>query len=128
MDACVCVCGQKANLNAQNAGAVHITDLAAFYKLLVEHILDDAKIPSGREGYYFAVAHTISSWALMQGLADRLYARGLIEEAQPQEWVSDEAAAASIGAPVPIVRVMGTHKYVLTPLSSNLLLCRTFAD
>ncbi|KPM43739.1 hypothetical protein AK830_g2771 [Neonectria ditissima] len=98
--------------------AAHISDITALYGLLVEQILLKMPIPSGEKGYYFAVAHKTSSWDFMQRLADRLYALGLVEEPEPHTWPSDELAAQSLGVPLQIVRIMGTHGTNLVPVNA----------
>ncbi|KAK7409299.1 hypothetical protein QQX98_008539 [Neonectria punicea] len=97
--------------------AIHISDLTAFYGLLTEQILLKEIIPNGEKGYYFAVAHRMSSWVFMQRLAERMHALGLVTETNPRTWPSDEMAAESLGVPLQIVRIMGTHKYRSTFLT-----------
>lgn len=95
----------------QSPAAAHISDIAALYSLLTEHILLKMAIPNGEDGYYFAVAHKTSTWDFMQRLAERLYALGLVAEPKPHTWPNDEMAAESLGVPLQIVRIMGTHRY-----------------
>lgn len=89
---------------------MHISDIAAFYRLLTEHILQKKTLPSGKDGYFFPMAHHASSWDLMQRFAARLHALGLVAEPKPRTWPSDEAAAESMGIPLQLVRIMGTHR------------------
>ncbi|KIX01887.1 uncharacterized protein Z518_07826 [Rhinocladiella mackenziei CBS 650.93] len=88
--------------------AVHISDLTALYALLVDKILQNEPIPSGKEGYYFATAHRASWWDVLQGLANGLYARGLVGEPELRIWPSDRTAAERLEFPVPYVRAMCT--------------------
>jgi len=80
------------------------------YLLLVQKILNREPIPTGRKGYYFAVAHRTSWWKVMQRLAEALHARELVNEPKVEVWPSDEAAAKSLGWPLPYVRAMGTSR------------------
>ncbi|TGJ80729.1 hypothetical protein E0Z10_g8034 [Xylaria hypoxylon] len=88
--------------------AVHISDLAEYYVLIVKKILQGEKLPSGEEGYYFAVAHDASWWALAQGLADALSARGLVTDPEVRFWPSDDMAAEALELPRQFVRLMHT--------------------
>ncbi|KAH6689627.1 hypothetical protein F5X68DRAFT_254049 [Plectosphaerella plurivora] len=97
----------------------HISDLVSFYRLLTENILNGTALRSGKDGYYFPMAHKTSNWAVMNAFARRLHAAGLVEEAEPGTWTSDEAAAEALGIPVQIVRVMGTHSTHLTPMKPH---------
>lgn len=85
----------------------------------MEKILQAEAIPNGENGYYFAVAHKLYCWDLMQRFAEQLHALGLVEEPKTQTWPSDEMAAVSLGVPPMIARIMGTHWYTpfLTPLA-----------
>ncbi|KAH6986376.1 hypothetical protein BKA56DRAFT_670540 [Ilyonectria sp. MPI-CAGE-AT-0026] len=101
-----------------NPAAVHISDLTAFYGLLMEKIFQGEAIPNGENGYYFAVAHKLYCWDLMQRFAEQLHALGLVEEPKTQTWPSDEMAAASLGVPPMIARIMGTHCTPLIPVNA----------
>lgn len=79
----------------------------------MEKILQGEAIPNGENGYYFAVAHKLYCWDLMQRFAEQLYALGLMEEPKTHTWPSDEMAAVSLGVPPMIARIMGTHWYTL---------------
>ncbi|CAM1505956.1 Fc.00g115930.m01.CDS01 [Cosmosporella sp. VM-42] len=100
---------------------IHISDLTALYALLVEKILQKEPIPSGEKGYYFAVAHRVPWWAVMQGLAEGLHARGLVAEPKAQIWSSDEMAAEYLGFPLQYVRAMGTSSGDLVPVNARRL-------
>jgi hypothetical protein len=82
----------------------------ALYALLVEKILQKDPIPSGEKGYYFAMAHKVPWWDVMQRIAESLYARGLVEEPKAQTWPSYEMAAEYLQFPVQYVRAMGASR------------------
>lgn len=84
--------------------------MVALYALLVEKILQKEPIPSGEQGYYFAVAHGVPWWAVMERIAESLHARGLVAEPKVQIWPSDKMAAEYLGFPVRHVRAMGAAK------------------
>ncbi|KAI1190690.1 hypothetical protein F5B17DRAFT_386199 [Nemania serpens] len=91
-----------------NFAAVHVSDLAEYYVLILRKILQGEKMPSGEEGYYFSVAHETSWWDVAQGLADVLFARGLVTEPTAKFWPSDKMAAEALGLPAQFVRLMHT--------------------
>ncbi|KAK9779764.1 putative NAD-dependent epimerase/dehydratase domain-containing protein [Seiridium cardinale] len=78
---------------------VHITDLTALYWRIIEAVLQNQSIPSGTEGYYFALAHDIHIWEFLDRLATALKARGLVDDSNVATWPNDEVAAESIGVP-----------------------------
>ena len=82
----------------------------ALYALLVEKILGKEEIPSGETGYYFAIAHRVSWWEVMQRLAVALHARGLVDEPVVKTWSSYEGAAAELGFPSQYIRAIGTSR------------------
>ncbi|KAH6658326.1 hypothetical protein BKA67DRAFT_211262 [Truncatella angustata] len=88
----------------------HISDLAAFYAILVEKILQMEPIPSGEIGYYFAIAHTVPWWNVMQRIAESLHARGLVTSSQTQIWPSYKMAAEYLNFPLAHVRAMGASR------------------
>ncbi|KAF2251858.1 NAD(P)-binding protein [Trematosphaeria pertusa] len=98
--------------------AAHISDLIELYALLVEKILQKERIPSGEEGYYFAMAHRTPWWAAMDRIAQSLHARGLVAESKPSIWPSDKMAADYLGFPVLYVRAMGTSSGDLVPVNA----------
>lgn len=59
---------------------VHISDLAALYGRIIEKILQRQLLPSGTEGYYFALAHDFRWWEVLNHLAVGLDARGLVTD------------------------------------------------
>ena len=90
--------------------AVHVSDLAALYALLIEKILQKEPIPVDEKGYYFAFAHRAPLWDVMQRIANALYSRGIVAEPKVQVWPSDDMAAEYLGFPRPFVRDMGTAR------------------
>ncbi|KAI0539299.1 hypothetical protein GGR58DRAFT_244719 [Xylaria digitata] len=96
-----------------NFAAVHISDLAEYYVLIVKKILQGEKLPSGEEGYYFAVAHEAGWWDIAQGLADVLRARGLVTEPTARIWPSDDMAAEELDLPRQYVRLMHTARVTI---------------
>ncbi|CAJ2501453.1 Uu.00g043060.m01.CDS01 [Anthostomella pinea] len=95
----------KVHKFAENIAApfVHISDLTDFYARLVEKIIRKEQLPSGEDGYYFAVAHSTHWWDILDHLALALHARGLAEPAT-HIWPSEEMAAQSLGVPVDYAR------------------------
>ncbi|RDW59919.1 hypothetical protein BP6252_13006 [Coleophoma cylindrospora] len=85
---------------------VHISDMTALYTTIIEKVIQKETPPSGTEGYYFALAHDISWWELLDHLAKALHARGLVTESKTQVWPSDEAAAEALGIPVQYVQIL----------------------
>ncbi|RYC54659.1 hypothetical protein CHU98_g11551 [Xylaria longipes] len=96
-----------------NFVAVHISDLAEYYVLLVKKILQGEKLPSGEEGYYFAATHEAGWWDMTQGLAEALYARGLVTEPTAKVWLSDDMAAEALDLPRQYVRLMHTARVTI---------------
>jgi len=85
---------------------VHISDLTALYGQIIEKITKKEIIPSGEEGYYFALAHTIMWWEALDHLAEALKARGIATDSKTYVWSSDEAAAQVLGVPARFVQVL----------------------
>ncbi|KAK9358198.1 hypothetical protein V1504DRAFT_487750 [Lipomyces starkeyi] len=83
---------------------VHISDLTALYWRIIEKILQKEALPSGTEGYYFALAHDLIWWEVLDQLAVALNARSPVTDSKTQIWPSDEAAAESLGVPVQFVQ------------------------
>ena len=67
-------------------------------------MLQKEALPSGSEGYYFALAHDLDRWEVLDHLAVALHARGLVTDSRMQFWPSDEAAAKALGVPVEFVQ------------------------
>lgn len=68
----------------QKVSDVHISDLTAIYGRMVEKILRKETLPNGTEGYYFALAHDLFWWEVLDQLAVALNARGLVTESKTQ--------------------------------------------
>lgn len=83
---------------------MHISDLTALYRQILQKILQKEAIPSGTEGYYFALAHDIQWWEVLDHLAVALKARSLVTESKTPVFPSDEAAAEILGVPVQFVK------------------------
>ncbi|CRL22542.1 NAD(P)-binding domain [Penicillium camemberti] len=88
----------------KKVSSVHISDLTALYGRIIENILQGEPIPAGREGYYFALAHYLHLGEVLDHLAIQLKARDLISDSKTKIYLNDEAAASSLGIPVPFVR------------------------
>ncbi|KAK2753263.1 hypothetical protein FQN54_007954 [Arachnomyces sp. PD_36] len=86
--------------------AVHISDLTALYGLIVKKVLQGQTIPSGREGYYFGIAHDFFLGDFLDHLAVAMKSRGLITDSQVQIYPNNQVAAESLGVPEPFVRVL----------------------
>ncbi|KAL8750960.1 MAG: hypothetical protein Q9199_006734 [Rusavskia elegans] len=71
---------------------------------IIEKILQREVIPSSAEGYYFALAHDILWWELMDQPAVALKTRGLVTETETEIWSSDKTAAKSLKVPVRFVQ------------------------
>ncbi|KAJ5686910.1 hypothetical protein N7536_009529 [Penicillium majusculum] len=84
--------------------SVHISDLTSLYGRIIENILQGKPLPTGREGYYFALAHYLHLGEVLDHLAIQLKARDLITDSKTKIYLNDEAAASSLGIPVPFVR------------------------
>ena len=92
---------------------MHISDLTALYGRIIEKILQKEALPSGTEGYYFALAHHLHWWEVLDHLAGALDARGLVIDPKTHFWPSDEAAADSLGVPVQFVLPLWNSGYAL---------------
>lgn len=85
---------------------VHISDLTALYGRIIEHVIRKDAIPSGTEGYYFALGHDLHWWEVLDHLGAALRARGLVTDPKLQVWPSDEAAAEALGVPAAFVQAL----------------------
>lgn len=83
-----------------------MSDVAKFYGQLLEAIIQDKSLPNGENGHYFLVSHVVPWWEIMDRLAEKLHARGLITTASSEIWPSDEIAADSVGVPVKFAHSM----------------------
>ncbi|KAH8898668.1 NAD(P)-binding protein [Thozetella sp. PMI_491] len=99
--------------------AAHISDVVELYALIAEKALQKESIPSGKEGYYFAMVHRSPWWATMEKIAQSLYARGLVTEPKAETWPSYEKAAENLGWPSLYIRAMGTSSGELIPVNGG---------
>ena len=90
----------------QKVGGVHISDLTALYGQIIQKILQKEAIPSGAEGYYFALAQYFAWWEVMDRLAMALDARGLVTNTETEIWPNDEDAADALGVPVQFLQAL----------------------
>ena len=63
-------------------------------------------IPSGKEGYYFALGHETYWHETLDHLAAALKARDLVTDSSVDVWESDDAAAEVLGVPVQFVQAL----------------------
>jgi hypothetical protein len=70
------------------------------YYRIIHAALKNEDIPSGKEGYNFAVAHEMDMWEFQDHLAAAMKARGLVSSDKPEVYPSDEFAAEAIDVPV----------------------------
>jgi len=83
-----------------------VSDVANFYAKLLEAIIHRENLPNGENGHYFLASHVVPWWEIMDRLAAKLHARGLITTALTEIWPSDEMAADSVGVPVKFAHSM----------------------
>ncbi|CAG9982851.1 unnamed protein product [Clonostachys byssicola] len=93
---------EKFPTNARTMGT-HITDLTAYYLRLIEKILEGADLPSGKQGYYFPIAHRFSWWDVLDKIAKALQARNLVKDSELREWPSYDAAAEGLSLPAEVI-------------------------
>ncbi|QKX62724.1 uncharacterized protein TRUGW13939_09886 [Talaromyces rugulosus] len=84
----------------REATLAHISDITIFFVSLIEAILRRDKLPEGENGYYFLVSYMIPWWDILERLAARLYARGLVDSRELDLWPSDKVLAEAVGVPV----------------------------
>lgn len=92
--------------NLQKVSAVHISDLTALYGQIVENILEEKPIPTGKEGYYFGKAHELFFGDVLDKLAVAMKARGLIADSATQIYSDDTSAAKILGVPEQFVQTL----------------------
>ena len=92
----------------QKISGVHISDVTALYRQIIEKILLEESIPNGTQGYYFALAHDIQWWETLDRLAITLNSRELVDDTEVKTWSSKEAAAEALGLPVQYVHVLSS--------------------
>lgn len=68
--------------------------------------LNTEEIPSGKEGYFFAVAHGMDMWEFQDHLAAAMKARGLVTSDKPEVHPSNEFAADAIDVPVEFLEAL----------------------
>ncbi|KAJ5658589.1 uncharacterized protein N7484_002238 [Penicillium longicatenatum] len=83
----------------RNLPVTHISDLTKFYAELIEAILQGKKLPTEKDAYFFVVSHVVPWWDILDRLAERLYARGLVTTAETKIWPSDEVLSEAVGVP-----------------------------
>ena len=83
---------------------VHISDITALYRQMVERLLNKEPIPSGTEGYYFAIAHHVHWWEFLDRLAVTLKGRGLVTHPDVQTWPNEDFTADALGIPKMFVK------------------------
>ncbi|CZR68672.1 uncharacterized protein PAC_18571 [Phialocephala subalpina] len=88
------------------AKGVHISDLVAFYRLLLEGILQKQSLPSGELGYYFPLAHDLNWGEALAHVAVALNARGLVTDSKARIWASDEVAAQALHIPLTFLHIL----------------------
>ncbi|KAF5581026.1 nad dependent epimerase dehydratase family [Fusarium pseudocircinatum] len=73
---------------------------------IIQAALHNEEIPSGKNGYYFAVAHDIDMWDFQDHPATAMKARGLVSSDTPDVYPSDEFAAEAIDVPVEFLEAL----------------------
>ncbi|KAI1010769.1 hypothetical protein LB503_005009 [Fusarium chuoi] len=69
------------------------------YCRIIHAVLNTEEIPSGKEGYFFAVAHDTDMWEFQDHLAAAMKARGLVTSDKPEVYPNNEFAADAIDVP-----------------------------
>lgn len=90
----------------QKLAYVHISDLVALFLLLVDSIVKEKPIPSGKQGYYFAIAHEQGWHSMLDVLAARLHEHGKVASSDVSLWPTDEVAAQALGVPAGFLHVL----------------------
>ncbi|KAF4340188.1 hypothetical protein FBEOM_5885 [Fusarium beomiforme] len=85
---------------------VHISDLTALYSPIVRAALNNEDILSGKEGYYFAVAHDVDMWEFQDHFAAAMEARGLVPNDKPDVYPVNEFAAEAVEVPGEFLNVL----------------------
>ncbi|CAH0054038.1 unnamed protein product, partial [Clonostachys solani] len=105
---------EKFPTDARTMGT-HISDLTAYYLRLIEKILEGADLPSGKQGYYFPIAHRFSWWDVLDRIAKVLEARGLVKDGELREWPSYDVAAEGLALPAAVIPRLYVTEYAFTP-------------
>jgi hypothetical protein len=96
----------------KEATLAHISDITIFFAHLIEAILRGDKLPEGENGYFFLVSYMIPWWNILEKLAARLYARGLVDSRELDVWPSDKVLAEAVGVPVKFAYSMWNSRLV----------------
>lgn len=84
---------------------------------ILKAIVRGGAIDSGPRGYYFAYAHNISWWSVMQRLHAVLSAGDAAIPSEIAVWPNDEVAAESLGVPAPFVQPLWNAGFVMKSIS-----------
>jgi hypothetical protein len=95
------------DFSVQKVSGVHISDLTALYGLIVERVLRRESLPSGREGYYFALAHDIFLGEVGDHLASELRDRGVTTNSEVRRYSDDKLPRHRWGFPHSLCRCCG---------------------
>lgn len=104
--------------SSKSPPATHISDLVRLYGLLVGKILQKEPIPTGENGYYFAMAHRLPWWKVMERLAAVMHVQGLVTSPEVKTWPSYELAAETLRFPLLYLPAMGTSTGDLIPVNA----------
>ncbi|KAL2813003.1 hypothetical protein BJX63DRAFT_432291 [Aspergillus granulosus] len=101
--------------------AVHISDLVDYYTRLIQGIIEQRSIPSGKCGYYLVSAHRLNWHDLLSTLAKELFTRNLVSNASVTVWPSEEIKTKSLGLPSPYSDIgWNSNAYVLSKRDKEL--------
>ncbi|KAL3480460.1 hypothetical protein BJX99DRAFT_254451 [Aspergillus californicus] len=84
--------------------AVHISDLTALYRRIIEKVLLGETLPCDKEGYYFALAHDLFLGEMLEHLTQALESRGLVTDRETRVYPNDQVAAELLGVPEQFVQ------------------------
>jgi hypothetical protein len=106
----------------QKVSAVHISDLTALYRLIINRIIrgESETIPRNKEGYYFALAHDLFLGDVLEHLGLALASRTFITDGRTRIYPSDQVAAASLGVPEKLVQTLWNSGYVISTVLKQL--------
>lgn len=63
-------------------------------------------LPNGTEGYYFALAHELHWWEVLEHVAQALKIRDLVTDTEIKTWPDDKFAAEKLGVPEKFVQAL----------------------